>query len=176
MAFPLHYEQYYKASSYQKNIKQTMKIKNFKDFYAGLMFSLFGIAFTWGATRYNMGTAAKMGPGYFPFILGGLLTVLGVIIFIRSLVNESVGGYVGRIIFKPAVLVFGSIAAFALLLKTAGLVVAIFAIILISSFASYESRFKESLISAILLCVASLAIFVYGLNLLIPVWPAFIRQ
>jgi len=153
-----------------------MKIKNFRDFYAGLMFMLFGVAFTWGATRYSMGTAAKMGPGYFPIILGGLLTVLGVIIFLRSLVSNSIDGPVGRIIFKPGILVFGSIAAFALLLKTAGLVVSIFAIILLSSFASRESRFKESLISAIVLCVASLAIFVYGLNLQIPVWPTFMAH
>ena len=150
-----------------------MKINNLKDFCAGLMFMLFGVAFTWGATRYSMGTAAKMGPGYFPLILGGLLTVLGVIIFLRSFASKSIGSPVGRIIFKPGFLVFGSIAAFALLLKTAGLVVSIFAIILISSFASRESRFKDSLISAIVLCVASLAIFVYGLNLQIPVWPTF---
>ena len=71
---------------------------------------------------------------------------------------------------------FGSIAAFALLLRTAGLVVSIFAIILISSLASDESRFKETLISAIVLCAASLAMFVYGLNLQIPVWPIFIPR
>lgn len=153
-----------------------MKIKDLKDFYAGLMFTLFGAAFTWGATRYSIGKAAKMGPGYFPFILGGFLTLLGVIIFVRSLAKESAGGLVGRIIFKPSILVFGSIATFALLLKTGGLVVSIFAIILISSLASHDLRFKQSLISAILLCIASLAIFVYGLNLQIPVWPAFIRQ
>ena len=153
-----------------------MKIKNFKDFYAGLMFTLFGTAFFWGATRYSMGAAAKMGPGYFPLILGGLLTILGLIIFIRSLVIEPADGHVGLVIVQPAILVFGSIAAFALLLRPAGLVVAIFEIILVSSFASHEARFRESLISAIVLCIASLAIFVYGLNLQIPVWPAFIPQ
>jgi hypothetical protein len=153
-----------------------MKIKNFKDLYAGLMFMLFGVAFTWGATQYSMGTAAKMGPGYFPVILGALLTILGVIIFLRSLVGPSIEGSVGRIIFKPGILVFGSIAAFAVLLKTAGLVVSIFAIILLSSLASRESRFKESLISAIVLCIASLAIFVYGLNLQVPVWPTFMAH
>ena len=154
-----------------------MKIKNFKDFYAGLMFTLFGTVFFWGATRYSMGAAAKMGPGYFPLILGGLLTVLGVLILIQSLVVESADGEVGLfVIVRPAILVFGSIGAFALLLRPAGLVVAIFELILVSSFASHEARFKESLISAIVLCVASLAIFVYGLNLQIPVWPAFIPQ
>jgi hypothetical protein len=153
-----------------------VRIKNFKDFYTGLLFMLFGGAFTWGAVNYSMGTAAKMGAGYFPFILGGLLTVLGVIVFIRSLVNASDDSRVGRIFIKPAFLMFGSIAAFALLLRTAGLVVSIFAIILISSLASHESRFKETLISAVVLCLASLAMFVYGLNLQIPVWPAFIPR
>lgn len=154
-----------------------MKIKNFKDFYAGLMFTLFGTIFFWGATRYSMGAAAKMGPGYFPLILGGLLTVLGVIILIQSLVVESEDGEVGLlVIVKPAILVFGSIGAFALLLRPGGLVVAIFEIILVSSFASHEARLKESVISAIVLCIVSLVIFVYGLNLQIPVWPAFIPQ
>jgi hypothetical protein len=153
-----------------------LRIKNFKDFYTGLLFMLFGVAFAWGAVKYSMGTAAKMGPGYFPFILGGLLTLLGVIVFTRSLVSESDDSRVGRIFFKPGVLMFSSIAAFALLLRTAGLVASIFAIILISSLASPESRFKEMLISAIVLCIASLAMFVYGLNLQIPVWPAFVQR
>ena len=112
--------------------EEALRIKNFKDFYTGILFMLFGAAFTWGATRYAMGTAAKMGPGYLPFILGGLLTVLGVIIFTRSLVSASEDSRVGRFAVKASVLMFGSIAAFALLLRTAGLVVSIFAIILIS--------------------------------------------
>ena len=114
-----------------------------------------------------------MGPGYFHFILGGLLIVLGVIVFTRSLLTASDDGRVGRFAVKSAVLMFGSIAAFALMLRTLSLVVAIFAIILISSLASSESRFKETLISAVVLCLASLAMFVYGLNLQIPVWPVF---
>ncbi len=153
-----------------------MRVKNSKDFYTGILFVLFGAAFTWGATKYNMGTAAKMGPGYFPFILGALLIAIGVIVFIRSLVSASDDGHVGHFAVKAAVLMFGSIAAFALLLRTFGLVASIFAIILISSLASSESRFKETLISAVVLCIASLAMFVYGLNLQIPVWPVFIAR
>ena len=152
------------------------RIKNFNDFYTGLLFLLFGSGFAWGATKYDMGTAAKMGAGYFPLILGGLLIFLGVVVFIRSFVVASEDGRVGRIAIKPMVLMFGSIAAFALLLRPAGLVVSILSIIVISSLASSESRFKETLISAILLCAASLAMFVYGLNLQIPVWPAFIQR
>jgi hypothetical protein len=153
-----------------------LKIKNFKDFYTGLLFVLFGGAFTWGATRYDMGTAARMGAGYFPFILGGLLILLGVIVFIRSLASGSHDHHVSRVAIKPMVMMFGSIAAFALLLRPAGMVLSTFAIILISSFASRESRFRETLISAVVLCASCVAMFVYGLNLQIPVWPAFIPR
>lgn len=153
-----------------------MSIKNFKDFYTGILFVLFGAGFAWGATLYNLGTAARMGPGYFPLLLGGLLILIGVIVFVRSLVTRSADGRVARIFVKPGLLLFGSIAAFALLLRPAGLVFSIFAIILISSFASRDLRFREALISAIVLCIASIAVFVYALNLQIPVWPAFIVQ
>ena len=123
---------------------------------------LFGGAFTWGATRYDMGTAARMGAGYFPFILGGLLILLGVIVFVRSLAGGSRDHYVSRVALKPMVMMFGSIAAFALLLRPAGMVLSTFAIILISSFASRESRFRETLISAVVLCASCVAMFVYG--------------
>ena len=153
-----------------------MRIKNFKDFYTGILFVLFGAGFAWGATRYSLGTAAKMGAGYFPLLLGGLLTLIGVVIFVRSFVTGSADSRVTRIFIKPGLLLFGSIAAFALLLRPAGLIFSIFAIILISSLASRDLRFKEALISAIVLCIASIAVFVYALNLQIPVWPAFIVQ
>lgn len=156
--------------------EKALRIRNFKDFYTGILFMLFGVAFAWGATHYTLGKAAKMGPGYFPFILGGFLTILGVIVFIRSLVSDSEESRVGHIALKPMALMFGSIAAFALLLRPAGLVISIFAIILLSSLASSESRFRETLISAVVLCAASLAMFVYGLNLQIPVWPFFIQR
>lgn len=153
-----------------------MKIKNPKDFYTGLLFMLFGGGFMWGATRYELGTAARMGAGYFPLILGGLLAFLGIVVFARGVAIGSSEGRIGRIAIRPMLFMFGSIAAFALLLRGAGLAVSILAIILISSLASPESRLKETLISAILLCTASVALFVYALNLQIPVWPHFIPR
>jgi hypothetical protein len=153
-----------------------LKIKNAKDFYTGLLFMLFGGGFMWGATQYELGSAARMGAGYFPLILGGLLAFLGSMVFARSLVIGVPDSRVGRIAWTPMLFMFGSIAAFALLLRGAGLVVSILAIIVISSLASRESRFKETLISAIVLCIASVALFVYALNLQIPVWPFFIPR
>lgn len=62
-----------------------MKIKNFQDFYAGLMFLIFGGLAAWLSTSYSMGTGARMGPGYFPFWLGMILAGLGVIILFKAL-------------------------------------------------------------------------------------------
>ena len=61
-----------------------LRIKNYKDFYTGVLFVLFGVGFAWRATLHSLGTAAKMGPGYFPLMLGGLLTLIGVVILARS--------------------------------------------------------------------------------------------
>ncbi|MHB8770162.1 MAG: tripartite tricarboxylate transporter TctB family protein [Syntrophales bacterium] len=153
-----------------------MNIKNGKDFYTGLLFMLFGGGFMWGALQYDLGTAARMGAGYFPLILGGILSFLGVVVFLRSLVIGAPDSTIGRIAIVPMLMMFGAIAAFAVLLRGAGLVVSILAIILISSLASRESRLMETLISAVVLCTASVLLFVYALNLQIPVWPFFIRR
>lgn len=64
-----------------------MRIKNGKDFWAGLMFAGFGLAFMLTASSYRMGSALRMGPGYFPAVLGGLLALLGAIVIIRSFVS-----------------------------------------------------------------------------------------
>ncbi|MDP3170649.1 MAG: tripartite tricarboxylate transporter TctB family protein, partial [Polaromonas sp.] len=61
-----------------------MNIKNQKDFFAGLMFMGVGVAFAWGATNYNVGTGARMGPGYFPLMLGVLMAVIGAAITFTS--------------------------------------------------------------------------------------------
>ena len=69
-----------------------MNIKSQKDFFSGLMFMAVGAAFAWGATTYNVGSGARMGPGYFPLMLGVLMAVLGAVITFKSLVLETVGG------------------------------------------------------------------------------------
>ena len=67
-----------------------MKIKNYQDFYAGLMFVIFGGLAAWLSTSYNMGTGARMGPGYFPFWLGIILAGLGAIVLLKALgINDG---------------------------------------------------------------------------------------
>jgi len=68
-----------------------MRIKDYKDFYAGVMFIVFGGLTVWLSTTYNLGTAARMGPGYFPSVLGGVLVFLGAIVLIKSLGKAEEG-------------------------------------------------------------------------------------
>src|SRR5215218_2302229 len=72
--------------------RQNMRIKSQKDFYSGLMFLVVGVAFAWGATNYTIGEGARMGPGYFPLMLGILLAGLGGFIIFESLVVETEDG------------------------------------------------------------------------------------
>ena len=62
-----------------------MALASQKDFFSGLMFTAVGASFAWGATSYEVGGAARMGPGYFPLMLGIILSILGVIITFQSL-------------------------------------------------------------------------------------------
>ena len=67
-----------------------MQIKSPKDFWAGLMFIGFGLFFAvWAISSYQMGTAVRMGPAYFPVVLGGLLAFLGAMVLIESFAMES---------------------------------------------------------------------------------------
>lgn len=65
-----------------------MKITNGKDFWAGVMFVAFGLAFMWKSQDYAMGTSVRMGPAYFPTMLGGLLAVLGAVVLFRAFVTK----------------------------------------------------------------------------------------
>jgi hypothetical protein len=66
-----------------------MKVTNGKDFWAGLMFMSFGLGFMFVSRDYAMGSAVRMGPAYFPVVLGGMLTVLGAVVFFRAFVSKT---------------------------------------------------------------------------------------
>ena len=160
-----------------------MNIKSQKDFFSGLMFMGVGLAFAWGATTYSVGQGARMGPGYFPLYLGVLMTILGAAITFSSLVVESVGGdKVGKWAWKPlffiilANLVFGILLAGlpSLKIPAAGLIVAIYALVFISSMAETGWRVKNTFILATILAAGSYVAFVMALKLQFQVWPAFI--
>ena len=153
-----------------------ISVKNQKDWLSGLIFLFFGVLFAWGATFYRMGVKSRMGPGYFPLMLGCLLAFLGIVLVVRSVSVAAENGKVERLHLKPTTLVLGAIAAFALLLNPAGLIVALFALIIVSSLADDDFSLKEAAINAGVLILASLLLFVRGLQLQFPIWPAFLGR
>ncbi|MDE2417613.1 MAG: tripartite tricarboxylate transporter TctB family protein [Burkholderiales bacterium] len=161
-----------------------MNIKSQKDFFSGLMFMVVGVAFAWGASTYTVGNGARMGPGYFPLVLGVLLGILGGVITFKALVVETVDGdKIGSFAWKPlffiimANLVFGAALGGlpSIGLPSLGLIVAIFLLTFIAANAGDEFNFKEVTILAIILAVMSYAAFILLLKLQFPVWPAFIQ-
>lgn len=160
-----------------------MKIKSQKDFFAGLMFMVVGIAFAWGSTNYTIGEAARMGPGYFPLTLGVILTVLGGIVTFQALVIETEdGGRIGTAAWRPLFFIIGANLIFGLLLAglpalhipAMGMIVAIYALTFVASLAGTEFNAKEVALLATVLAAGSYVAFVVLLKLQFPVWPSFI--
>ncbi len=149
-----------------------MKIKSEKDFWSGMMFLTVGLGFAWGATEYSFGSSARPGPGYFPFGLGLILAALGAIILFKSLTIETEGGDpVGAFAWKPLGIIVGSMALTGLLLPNLGLFIALPVLVILASLAGDEFHWKEALINAVVLTVGSWFVFIWGLALIIPLWP-----
>ncbi|RZJ08500.1 MAG: tripartite tricarboxylate transporter TctB family protein [Rubrivivax sp.] len=152
-----------------------MKMKSQRDFWSGLMFLVIGIGFAWGATEYSFGSSARPGPGYFPFGLGILLALLGGLVLFKALTLESENGDpVGAIAWRPLLIIFGAIVLFGFALPRLGMAITLPITIVVSSLASAEFRWRDVLISCVILTVGSWALFIKGLSLTIPLWPIYI--
>jgi putative tricarboxylic transport membrane protein len=148
-----------------------MKIKSPKDFWAGVMFLGFGLFFVvWALAHYQMGSAVRMGPAYFPAVLGGLLAFLGLLVFIEAFAVE--GPPVARMRMRPLILISLACVVYGYAMKPLGLVVATAALVFISAYGGHEFKWKEVVILYIILIVFSVLVFVKGLTLPFPLWPA----
>lgn len=146
-----------------------MKIKSPKDFWAGLMFIAFGLGFAFVAQNYEMGTAIRMGPGYFPTLLGGLLAVLGLVVLGQSLVVSD--PEVPKFKLRPLAIVLVSICFFGFLIRSAGLIPAVLAVIVVSSIAHSEFKWRDAALLAAGLAAFSVVVFHYGLGLPFKLYP-----
>ena len=152
-----------------------MKIKSQKNFWSGLMFVAVGIGFAWGATNYSFGSSARPGPGYFPFGLGILQAILGAFLLFESLVVETEDGQpIGKWAWKPLLTITLSVGIFGWTLPHLGMAVSLPVLIIIASLAGDEFHWKDVLINCIVLTLGSWFIFIWGLKLVIPLWPKFI--
>lgn len=148
-----------------------MHIRNQKDFWAGLMFAAFGIFFSGFGTRYTFGSAARMGPGYFPTVLGIILIVLGAVITMGAISPKAEEHRVAKFSWPTILLVLGAVVLFGFLLNKAGLVIALAAVVIVSSYASHEFGWKATLVNTVILIALCLVVFVYALSLQFPLWP-----
>ncbi len=144
-------------------------IKNPKDFYSGLLFMAFGLAAVIIGRGYPMGTTVRMGAGYFPTILGGILIVMGGILVIRGIVTH--GEPIGGVAVKAMVLVLGAVSFFAGAVDWLGLVISVGAVVLISSFANQHFKPVELAGLLVVMLALSVGLFGYGLSLPFKIWP-----
>ncbi len=147
-----------------------LTIRNKKDFYSGLLFILFGLLAMLIAWNYPMGTTGRMGPGYFPTLLGSLLFLLGLIIAGRSFLLQWEAAKPWA--FRPLLLILGAVVAFALLVEPLGLLIATVLLVAGSSLANPEFRVKEILVLVLLLIGMAIGIFRYILGLPLNIWVA----
>jgi hypothetical protein len=145
------------------------KVRNAKDLFAGLLFALVGVAAVVIGRDYPLGSASRMGPGYFPVLVGGLLILIGLIVAARALAAQPEP--IGRIDLKPVLLVIGAVALFAACIEKLGLAIAILLVVIVGYLANPQRKLVELLVLAAVLTAVSLGIFVYGLKLPFKVWP-----
>jgi hypothetical protein len=140
------------------------------------MYMVIGVFFAAMATQYPMGTAAKMGPGYFPFYLGILMFLLGLLVAVKAFgakaAIESIPKFNWRIIAQ----ITGSVVLYGLLLPRLGFLIAVVVLVFVAASASREFTWKGTLINAAFLVTFTYSVFVLGLKLQFPLLPAFLQQ
>lgn len=127
-----------------------------------------GLAAILLAWDYGMGTATKMGPAYFPSVLGGLLALIGAASIVRSFIRN--GEPIGTLAIKGMLFVCGSTALFAALLRGAGLVIALMVLVIVSAYGSVKFKLTTSIFLALGLTVACVIVFIKGLGIPLPLF------
>lgn len=150
-----------------------MHIRNKRDFWGGASFAVVGALFAFFATSYDIGSGARMGPGYFPLTLGILLALLGIFVAIGSISKNTAPAELEAVGWRELIMVLGAVAIFGVTLPWLGMVISVALLILISAMADYQFGWKETTISIIVLVIMSYIVFVKGLELQFPVWPVF---
>ncbi|MFA5490149.1 MAG: tripartite tricarboxylate transporter TctB family protein [Candidimonas sp.] len=149
-----------------------MSVRSKQDFWSGVMFLVVGLFFSWGATEYSMGTAARMGPGYFPFWLGLLLALLGAGIALGALAPSAEETEVDKFDWRIVGLVIGSVVLYGILMQPLGVYISTFLLVVLSSLAGHDFNWKVAAANGIFLVVFSYLAFVKGLGLIFPLWPS----
>lgn len=142
-------------------------IRHPKDFWTGIIFLFFGLAAIIIGLDYPMGTAGRMGPAYFPTVLGGLLALVGAVGVIRSFLRP--GEAISKFHLKELFLILTAVILFGFLMRNAGLVPAVLVLVLLAAYASPKFTWGASLALAIGLATFAVIVFVKLLGLPMPI-------
>jgi hypothetical protein len=138
--------------------------KSLKDLLAGLTFIAFGLAFGYASLGYDLGSALRMGPGYFPLLLSGALVVLGAVIVVEGFF-ETEEQPIGTAPWLALVLLVAALLVFGFTVRGLGLVPALVIAVFMSAFASRRTTLLSAIALAVGLTLLCVLIFVYGLGL-----------
>jgi hypothetical protein len=148
-----------------------LDFRDSQDFWAGVMLIATGLAAVVIARDYAFGTALRMGPGYFPSILGGLLVLAGLYLVVKGLRNgEKIAGNWS---LRALIVVPLSLVLFGLLMEYAGFVPALAVLIFGSAAAGTEFRFGEVALLTVFLTVMCVIVFVWGIGLPYPLFAGY---
>jgi hypothetical protein len=152
-----------------------MLIRNPRAFAAGALFLLVAVFYFLMSFKYATGTAARMGPGFFPRMVAIVLAAVALGIMVGALSPRAKTEKLERWDVKGLLWISGSVALFGLLLPTFGLVIALTALIVVSSLASPEFSWRGTIVNTVVLVVFCVGVFIYGISLQFPVWPVWFR-
>ncbi|MBI5936257.1 MAG: tripartite tricarboxylate transporter TctB family protein [Betaproteobacteria bacterium] len=138
-------------------------IRSPKDFWAGLIYLAVGLFALYVAQDYAMGSAVRMGPGYFPKVLGSLLALIGLIALVRGLLRP--GEAIGRLAWRETLIVLGATMLFGLLLRGGGLVLSLVVLVVASAYASRRFKLKPAVLLAAGLAAFCVLVFIKGLGI-----------
>ncbi|MBV7563799.1 MULTISPECIES: tripartite tricarboxylate transporter TctB family protein [unclassified Pseudomonas] len=139
------------------------------DLLASAIFIGLGALVLWSTRDLTVGSAAMMGPGYMPMMIGSLVIILGLVVGLIGLFKGSEP--IGTVQLRPLLILLASVAGFALAAESAGFIIAAAGLIIFGSMADREWRGREVLISSTLLTLFGLVVFIYGLDVQMPVGP-----
>jgi len=142
--------------------------RNNRDFWAGVYFILVGAAAMIISRDYPMGSALRMGPGYFPTVLGGIVVVFGIYVLIKGVINNE--KIVGNWSIRALLVLPAATWLFGVMMEEVGFIPALFVLMYTSSLAGREFKFLEVTIMAVLMTVICTGLFIYGLGLPYPLF------
>ena len=146
-----------------------MRLRSANDVFAGAFLIVVALAGEWLASDLRVGTAVRMGPGYFPQLVGWVVLGLGLLLALRGLIVE--GPPAERWAPRPLLLIPASIAVFGYALERFGLVAAVLALVVVARVGGRDIRPVETALLGACLAAFCVLLFVRLLGMTPPVWP-----